>query len=52
MENCPKCGSKKLWRDEHPDGYAVGLWNCPDCNWYEKKVALGEDKIGEEDLPF
>ena len=36
IDKCPKCGSQ-LWRDEHPDGYAVGKWNCSDCNWYEGK---------------
>lgn len=35
-KRCPKCGGR-CWRDEHPDGYMVGLWGCEDCDWSEPK---------------
>lgn len=37
--NCPKCGGR-CWRDEHPDGYMVGPWNCEDCSWFESNPNL------------
>ena len=51
-EKCPNCGGQ-CWRDEHPDGYAVGLWGCSDCEWSEKQ--MNEDLLEftkEQDLPF
>lgn len=45
---CPKCGGQ-LWRDEHPDGVAVGSWNCSNCDWYQEIVI---NSITQVDLPF
>lgn len=45
---CPKCGAL-LYRDEHPDGIAVGNWQCSNCDWFQE-VILGH--LEAEDLPF
>lgn len=47
---CPKCDAE-CWRDEHPDGYAVGPYNCPNCGWSEQMPDISSD-IDLEDLPF
>lgn len=42
---CPECGGQ-LWRDEHPDGVANGIWCCSDCDWSEFPIL----NIDEEDF--
>ena len=48
-ETCPKCGGQ-LWRDEHPDGVAVGSWSCSNCEWYQETPFV--DYSLQNDLPF
>lgn len=49
---CPKCSSE-CWRDEHPDGYYVGLSNCSNCDWSEKSPEQTELTNNEiKQLPF
>ncbi len=38
---CPVCKSI-CYRDEHPDGYAVGRWGCSSCHWSEE-TQIAED---------
>lgn len=48
---CPKCNSQ-CWRDEHPDGYAYGLWSCSECDWYEKPLKENEKDKETESLMY
>lgn len=46
---CPKCNAE-CWRDEHPDGIAVGTWGCFVCEWAEEKVK--DVLVNLNDIPF
>jgi len=34
---CGQCGGQ-LSRDEHPDGIAVGKWECTECDWFQDDI--------------
>lgn len=44
---CQKCGGTII-RDVHPDGQAIGMWECTQCDWYQEDVTSSES----EDLPW
>lgn len=47
QDTCGKCGGI-IVRDIHPDGQAVGRWQCTECDWYQEELVGSES----EDLPF
>lgn len=46
---CPRCGND-CWRDEHPDGTAVGLYQCVNGDWSEEPIVI--EDVKEDELPY